>query len=33
MGVEIDETVLKDDDWVTWRRKVPVRPDGSTAWM
>lgn len=32
-GIEIDEAALKTDDWVTWRRKVPVRTDGSTAWM
>ncbi|MBA2806018.1 mandelate racemase/muconate lactonizing enzyme family protein [Streptomyces sp. KM273126] len=32
-GIEIDEAALRTDDWVTWRRKVPVRTDGSTAWM
>ncbi|MGY0055355.1 mandelate racemase/muconate lactonizing enzyme family protein [Streptomyces sp. LZ34] len=32
-GIEIDEAALKSDDWVSWKRKVPVRPDGSTAWM
>jgi galactonate dehydratase len=32
-GVEIDESALATDDWVTWVRRVPVRPDGSTAWM
>ncbi|MER8002257.1 mandelate racemase/muconate lactonizing enzyme family protein [Streptomyces sp. NPDC095613] len=32
-GIEIDEAALATDDWVTWKRKVPVRPDGSTAWM
>ncbi|MEV6592890.1 mandelate racemase/muconate lactonizing enzyme family protein [Streptomyces acidicola] len=32
-GIEIDESALRTDDWVTWRRKVPVRTDGSTAWM
>jgi galactonate dehydratase len=32
-GVEIDERALASDDWVTWGRRVPVRPDGSTAWM
>ncbi|WP_030755791.1 mandelate racemase/muconate lactonizing enzyme family protein [Streptomyces sp. NRRL F-5135] len=32
-GIEIDEAALTTDDWVTWKRKVPVRPDGSTAWM
>ncbi|GAA1168284.1 galactarate dehydratase [Streptomyces hebeiensis] len=32
-GIEIDEAALTTDDWVTWKRRVPVRPDGSTAWM
>ncbi|GAA2325581.1 mandelate racemase/muconate lactonizing enzyme family protein [Streptomyces cuspidosporus] len=32
-GIEIDESALTTDDWVTWKRKVPIRPDGSTAWM
>ncbi|QFU91151.1 mandelate racemase/muconate lactonizing enzyme family protein [Amycolatopsis sp. YIM 10] len=32
-GVEIDEDALREDDWTDWARKVPVRPDGSTAWM
>lgn len=32
-GVEIDESALTTDDWVQWHRKVPIRPDGSTAWM
>jgi galactonate dehydratase len=32
-GVEIDERALASDDWVAWGRTVPVRPDGSTAWM
>ncbi|MCG5211765.1 mandelate racemase/muconate lactonizing enzyme family protein [Streptosporangium sp. KLBMP 9127] len=32
-GIEIDETALQVDDWVHWERKVPTRPDGSTAWM
>jgi len=32
-GVTIDEDVLRDDDWVHWERRVPRRPDGSTAWM
>jgi len=32
-GVEIDEDALEHDDWVHWERKVPVRRDGSTAWM
>lgn len=30
-GVEIDEDYLKTDNYVHWERKVPVRPDGSTA--
>ncbi|MBN6052201.1 D-galactonate dehydratase, partial [Nonomuraea sp. RK-328] len=32
-GVEIDETALEEDDWVHWERRVPTRPDGSTACM
>ncbi|WP_413102604.1 mandelate racemase/muconate lactonizing enzyme family protein [Streptomyces sp. Inha503] len=32
-GIEIDESALKTDDWVIWKRKVPIRSDGSTAWM
>ncbi|NUW45444.1 mandelate racemase/muconate lactonizing enzyme family protein [Nonomuraea rhodomycinica] len=32
-GVEIDEAALEEDDWVHWERRVPARPDGSTAWM
>jgi hypothetical protein len=32
-GVTIDENALASDDWVSWSRRVPVRPDGSTAWM
>lgn len=32
-GIEIDEAALADDDWVSWTRRVPVRSDGSTAWM
>ncbi|HEX6352797.1 mandelate racemase/muconate lactonizing enzyme family protein [Actinophytocola sp.] len=32
-GVEVDESALTTDDWVSWTRRVPVRPDGSTAWM
>ncbi|OOB91477.1 mandelate racemase/muconate lactonizing enzyme family protein [Rathayibacter sp. VKM Ac-2630] len=32
-GIEIDEDALRTDDWVRWDRRVPVRPDGSTAWM
>ena len=32
-GITIDEEALATDDWVAWHRRVPVRPDGSTAWM
>ncbi|WP_022872767.1 mandelate racemase/muconate lactonizing enzyme family protein [Nesterenkonia alba] len=32
-GVEIDMDALAADDWIHWQRQVPVRPDGSTAWM
>lgn len=32
-GIEIDEAALATDDWISWKRKVPVRSDGSTAWM
>ncbi|WP_167132954.1 mandelate racemase/muconate lactonizing enzyme family protein [Paramicrobacterium chengjingii] len=32
-GIEIDESSLGSDDWVHWERKVPTKPDGSTAWM
>ncbi len=32
-GIEIDEDALTTDDWVSWVRRVPTRPDGSTAWM
>lgn len=32
-GIEIDESALTQDDWVHWERTVPVRRDGSTAWM
>jgi galactonate dehydratase len=32
-GVEIDEDALAADDWTDWKRRVPTRPDGSTAWM
>ncbi|MGR6430290.1 mandelate racemase/muconate lactonizing enzyme family protein [Rhizobium sp. PAMB 3174] len=30
-GVEIDEEYLKTDRYVHWERKLPIRPDGSTA--
>ncbi|WP_029112742.1 mandelate racemase/muconate lactonizing enzyme family protein [Mycobacterium sp. URHB0044] len=32
-GIQIDEDALRTDDWVSWARRVPVRRDGSTAWM
>ncbi|WP_030106163.1 mandelate racemase/muconate lactonizing enzyme family protein [Actinoalloteichus caeruleus] len=32
-GVEIDEEALLRDDHVHWVRRVPSRPDGSTAYM
>jgi galactonate dehydratase len=32
-GVEIDESALAHDDYVHWERRVPRRPDGSTAYM
>lgn len=32
-GVEIDEEYLKSDRYIHWERKVPRRPDGSTAHM
>lgn len=32
-GVEIDEDYLASDNYVRWDRKVPTRPDGSTAFM
>jgi galactonate dehydratase len=31
-GVEIDEEMLKKDDYVHWERKLPLRPDGSTGY-
>ena len=31
-GVEMDEDVLAKPDYVHWERKVPSRPDGSTAY-
>ncbi|HEY8457347.1 MAG TPA: mandelate racemase/muconate lactonizing enzyme family protein [Actinopolymorphaceae bacterium] len=33
LGVTIDERALETEDYVHWERKVPVRPDGSTAYM
>jgi len=32
-GVEIDEEVLKKDGYIHWERKVPFRPDGSSAYV
>jgi galactonate dehydratase len=31
-GVEIDEDFLKTDRYIHWERKLPIRPDGSTAY-
>ncbi len=31
-GVEMNDEVLAKPDYVHWERKVPVRPDGSTAY-
>lgn len=32
-GIEIDEEVLKKDGYIHWERKVPFRPDGSSAYV
>lgn len=32
-GVEIDEEALATDDYVRWDRRVPLRPDGSLAFV
>jgi len=32
-GVEMDETYLASDRYIHWERKLPVRPDGSYAFM
>jgi len=32
-GVEFDETVLKEDRYIQWERKVPKRPDGPTGYV
>ncbi|WP_108723828.1 mandelate racemase/muconate lactonizing enzyme family protein [Cellulomonas timonensis] len=32
-GVEIDEEALAHDDYVHWERRLPVRPDGSVAFV
>lgn len=32
-GVEIDEEALKQDGYIHWERKVPFRPDGSSAYV
>jgi galactonate dehydratase len=31
-GVEMDETVLAEDRYIHWERKLPRRPDGSTGY-
>lgn len=31
-GVTINEAALATDDYVTWIRRVPVKPDGSLGW-
>jgi galactonate dehydratase len=31
--VEIDEEVLRRDEYVHWERKLPLRPDGSTGYV
>jgi hypothetical protein len=32
-GIEIDESALHTNDYVHWERKLPIRPDGSTAYV
>lgn len=32
-GVEIDEDYLKTDRYIHWERRLPIRPDGSTAFV
>ena len=32
-GVEMDEELLGTEDYVHWERKVPVKPDGSSAYV
>lgn len=32
-GVEVDEAALAEDDYVRWDRQLPVRPDGSVAFV
>lgn len=32
-GVEIDESALAEDHYVRWERRLPVRPDGSVAFV
>ncbi|MFZ1427137.1 MAG: mandelate racemase/muconate lactonizing enzyme family protein [Geminicoccaceae bacterium] len=32
-GIDIDENALRTDDYVHWERKLPIRPDGSTAYV
>lgn len=31
-GIEIDEEVLRNDDYIHWERKVTRKPDGATAY-
>jgi galactonate dehydratase len=31
LGVDIDEEVLRRDEYGHWERKLPIRPDGSTG--
>ncbi len=31
-GVEMDEALLGTEEYIHWERKVPVKPDGSTAY-
>jgi len=31
-GVEMDEKLLGTEDYIHWERKVPIKPDGSTAY-
>lgn len=32
-GIHIDEEALREDDYVRWERVLPVRPDGSVAFV
>lgn len=33
LGIEIDESALRTDDYVHWKCTLPIRPDGSTAYV